>query len=128
MKTLQQLNLSIAFFTFSSFVFALPGLSARQCDGDICPWDWVDDALWAVVGGAGMVYNSLTGLLEPTPPPQTPSIPNENKAPPSADPADELWVVGPADTENKCDIPSTFSPDIDSSQVSYIFRSTTIGS
>lgn len=126
MKTLQ-LNLFIAFFTFSSFVFALPGLSARQCDGDVCPWDWVDDAFWGVVGGAGSVYNSLTGLLEPTPPPQTTSTPNENKTPPFADPDVELWVVDPADTDNKCDILSTSSPDIDSSQVSFIFRSTTIG-
>lgn len=127
MKTLQ-LKLFIAFFTFYSFVSALPGLSARQCDGDVCPWDWVDNALWGLVGGAGLVYNSLTGLLEPTPSPQTPSTPNKNTAPPSADPALELWVVEPADTDNKCDIPSTSSPNIDSSQVSYRFRSTTIGS
>lgn len=119
MKALQ-LNLFIALFTFSNFVFALPGLSARQCDGDVCPWDWVDDALWGLVGGAGWVYNSLTGLLEPTMPPQTPSTPNKNKAPPSTDPDVELWVVEPADTQNKCDIPST---DIDSTQVSYKSRS-----
>lgn len=127
MKALQ-LNLFIALFTFSNFVFALPGLSARQCDGDVCPWDWVDDALWGLVGGAGWVYNSLTGLLEPTTPPQTPSTPNKNKAPPSTDPDVELWVVEPADTQNKCDIPSTSSTDIDSTQVSYKFRSSTIGS
>lgn len=128
MKTLQ-LNLSLILFTFSKFVFALPGLSARQCDGDACFWNWVDDALWGLVGGgAGLVYNSLTGLLEPTPPLQTPSTRDQNQAPPSADPDVELWVVEPADTENKCDLPPTSSPDIDSGQVSYKSRSITIGS
>lgn len=127
MKALQ-LNLYITFFTFSSFVFALPGLYSRQCDGDVCPWDWVDDALWGLVGGAGWVFNSLTGLLEPSPPPQTPSTPKKNQAPPSADPEAELWVVGPADTEDKCGIVSDSSTDTDSSQVSYKFQSSTSGS
>lgn len=127
MKALR-LNLYITFFNFSSFVFAFPGLSARQCDGDVCPWGWVDDALWGFVGGAGWVFNSLTGLLEPSPPPQTPSNSNKNQAPPSADPEAELWVVGPADTEDKCGIISGSSTDIDSSQVSYKFQSSTSGS
>lgn len=118
MKALQ-LNLSIVFFTFSNFVYALPDLSARQCDGDVCLWDWVDDALWGLVGGAGWAYNSLTGLLEPTTPPQTPNTPIKNQTPPSADPEVELWVVEPAGSENKCDILSSSSTDTDSSQVSY---------
>lgn len=125
---LLQLNLYIAIFTFSSFVFALPGLSARQCDGDVCLWDWVDDALWGLVGGAGWVFNSLTGLLEPSPSPQTSSTLNKNEAPPSADPEAELWVVGPADTEDKCSTVSDSSPDTDSSRVSFKFQCSTSGS
>lgn len=73
------------------------------------------------------VFNAVTGLLEPTPSPQTPSTPNKNQAPPSADPAVELWVVEPADTENKRDTLSASSPDIDSNQVSHESQSTVIG-
>lgn len=122
-----QLKFLIAFLNFSNVVFTIPNLSARSCDSDVCPLDWVDDALWGLYGGAGWVFNAVTGLLEPAPSPQTPSTPNQQQAPPSADPAVELWVVGPADTENTCEGPSATSPDIDSNQVSHEFRSTVIG-
>lgn len=117
MKRLQLITL----LNFFNLVSTLPSLSTRSCDGVVCPWDWVDDGLWGVVGGAEWLLNAVTGLLEPTPLPQLPSTPNKNQAPPSADPAVELWVVDPADTENKCDISSASSPGVDFNQVSHEF-------
>lgn len=125
MKTLQ-LKFLITFLNFSKLIFTLPSLSARSCDGDVCPLDWVEDALWGLVGGAGWLFNDVTGLQEPAPLPQTPITPNKNQAPPSADPDVELWVVEPADTENKCDISYASSPDVDFNQVSHEFRSIVI--
>lgn len=121
MKTLQ-LNFLIAFLGFSNLVFTLPSLSTRLCDDDVCSLDLVDNALWGLVGGAGRVFNAVTGLLEPTPSPQTPSTPNNNQAQLSADLAVELWVVEPADTFSW--LPQ---PEIDSNQVSHESQSTVIG-
>lgn len=74
------------------------------------------------LGWSGWVFNAVTGLLEPTPSPQTPSTPNNSQAQLSADSAVELWVVEQADTFSWL-----FEPDIDSNQVSHESQSTVIG-